>query len=481
MTQYISKQNAFGANENIVIIISKTEELSEFKLLNEEEIGFIGQQFENTQKTIAVNQYSNWVFVHKIDQEKPETAVKEAARKAAFEVCGILNKNKLTSVAVTASTETKKYIVPFAEGICLSNYQFIKYFKEKDKKENSLKQIFVNDLVEDSDLKQINAVLGGTYKARTLVGEPVIYMDASQIAKEMEEAGKEAGFSVAVFDKAKIESLEMGGLLGVNKGSVDPPTFTVMEWKPDNAVNRKPIVIVGKGIVFDTGGLSLKPTPNSMDIMKSDMGGAAATIGAMYSTALADLPVHVIGIVPATDNRPGGNAIAPGDVIKMHNGLSVEVLNTDAEGRLILADGLSYAMRYEPELTFDIATLTGAAARAIGKEASVVMGTASDEAFAKLETAGNECYERTVRFPLWEEYGEQITSDIADIKNLGGPEAGAITAGKFLERFVEGEWIHIDIAGPMWASAQDNYRGKGGTGVGVRLLFEFLRERSQNK
>ena len=207
-----------------------------------------------------------------------------------------------------------------------------------------------------------------------------------------------------------------------------------MEWKPKEAVNKQAIVLVGKGIVYDTGGLSLKPTPNSMDMMKCDMGGSAAVVGTMYAIAKAKLNVHVVGLVPATDNRPSGNAYAPGDVITMHDGTSVEVLNTDAEGRLVMADALSYAKKYKPELVIDLATLTGAAARAIGKQGIVAMGN-DPKTMSELKASGKKVHERLAEFPFWEEYKDDLKSSIADLKNLGGAEAGAITAGKFFRAF----------------------------------------------
>ena len=267
----------------------------------------------------------------------------------------------------------------------------------------------------------------------------------------------------------------MGGLLAVNRGSQLPPTFTIMEWKPEGHKNTKPVVLVGKGVVYDTGGLSLKPTPNSMDFMKSDMGGAAAVIGAIYAAAKAKLPLHIVGLIPATDNRPGEDAYVPGDVVKMHSGLNVEVLNTDAEGRMILADALSYAKKYDPELVIDLATLTGAAARAVGPQGVVYMGTADEDTKFKIEGSSYHVHERLIELPLWEEYDEMIKSDIADINNVGGPAAGAITAGMFLKHFVSYPWLHIDIASMAWMDRNDGYRLKNGTGVGVRLLFDFLK------
>ncbi|MCH2223251.1 MAG: leucyl aminopeptidase family protein [Crocinitomicaceae bacterium] len=365
--------------------------------------------------------------------------------------------------------------VDFLEGFCLSSYQFLKYFKDKEEKEYKLTTIHLNGGVDEQKIKEIESVVSAVFWSRDMVNEPVSFLNADQLAHEIENLSKHTSLEVSVLEKAQIEALKMGGLLAVNQGSVDQPTFTIVEYKGENAVNEKPIVLVGKGVVYDTGGLSLKPTPNSMDLMKSDMGGAACMAGAIYLAALQKLPVHLIALIPATDNRPGLNAYAPGDVVTMFNGTTVEVLNTDAEGRMILADALSYSKKFDPELVIDAATLTGAAVRAIGAHGSVVMGNAEDHYFEALEKAGNDAHERTVRFPFWDEYAEEMKSPIADLKNLGGPTAGMITAGKFLEHFVDSPYIHIDLAGPAYISAADAYRTKGGTGVGVRLLYHFLK------
>jgi len=209
--------------------------------------------------------------------------------------------------------------------------------------------------------------------------------------------------------------------------------------------------------------------------MKLDMAGAASVIGAFYAIAKNKLPVNIIGLIPSTDNLVNSQAYVPGDIIKMHNGLFVEVLNTDAEGRLILADALSFAQNYEPELVIDLATLTGSAAVAIGTYGAVVMGTADESNFDSIIQSGNNVYERLVRFPFWDEYGELLKSSIADLKNIGGSEAGAVTAGKFLEHFTNYPWIHIDIAGPAILEKNDSYRTAGGSAFGVRLLYDFFK------
>jgi leucyl aminopeptidase len=264
----------------------------------------------------------------------------------------------------------------------------------------------------------------------------------------------------------------------VNKGSIDEPTFTIMEWKPKNATNKQPIVLVGKGIVYDTGGLSLKPTANSMDMMKVDMGGAGTVIGAMQAISANKLDRHIIALLPATDNRPSGNAYAPGDVITMHDGTTVEVLNTDAEGRLVLADALSFAKKYNPELVIDLATLTGSAAAAIGHYGIVSMHEGAKKEHENLKVIGEKTHERLAEMPFWSDYNELIKSDVADIKNLGGPAGGAITAGKFLAHFANYPWIHLDIAGSTFVKEKYGYRGKGATGMGVRLLYQFIKNRA---
>ncbi|WP_258540688.1 leucyl aminopeptidase family protein [Parvicella tangerina] len=399
----------------------------------------------------------------------------EKLRKTGAAITKKLNDAKLSNVLVKSISKNDDalYIV---EGMALSNYQFLKYFSDKKKKANSLENILVEEgNISSKKTAEMWSVVEAVLKARDLVNEPQSYLSAPQLSVEIQEMGMYAGFDVTVLDQAKIESLKMGGLLAVNKGSVAPCTFNILEYKPKKAKNKKPLILVGKGVVYDTGGLSLKPTANSMDFMKSDMGGAAVVAGTLQAIAKAGLNVHVIGLIPATDNRPGGDAYAPGDVIKMYDGSTVEVLNTDAEGRMILADALAYAKKYDPELVIDFATLTGAAMRAVGSHASVVMGSADEKVFNRLSEAGNEVYERQARMPFYEEYGEEIKSQIADIKNLGGPTAGAITAGKFLEHFTDYPWVHMDIAGPAWVTSPKGYFTFGGSGVGVRMMFEYLK------
>lgn len=461
-------------DKSVIYLINKKNKLTKLTF-TKAELDFIQQKLKDEATQITINHYSKRSYIQIIENDKPAHIIKENLRKAANKLLATINDHKEKEIIIVDEDSNSELAIAFAEGLTLGNYQFLKYFKDSDKKSSSLKTINIfGDKISQNEVDQIQNTAVAVAYARDLVNEPLSYLTAPKLAEEIVKLGKEAGFETEVFNKKKIETLKMGGLLAVNKGSIDPPTFSVMDWKPKNAVNKKPIILVGKGIVFDTGGLSLKPTKNSMDYMKSDMGGAAAVVGALYAIAKNKLPIHVIGLIPATDNRPNGNAYAPGDVIKMHNGLTVEVLNTDAEGRMILADALSYAQKYDPELVIDVATLTGAAAAAVGSQGIVCMGNAEEKTFEKLKKSGENVYERLVEFPFWEEYGEMIKSDIADLKNVGGSYAGAITAGKFLENFTDYPYIHIDIAGSAFAQTADSYRGKGGTGVGVRLLFDFI-------
>ncbi len=440
---------------------------------SDENIAWITSQVAKECFSFQLKEGNQLLFIEVLKEEKNENKKLENLRKKAATVCTQINAAKLTSADIKAFSGDEKEAWAITEGLVLANYQFLKY--KSKKKANTLKDIYAADLTEVA-IKRLSAVSEATYIARDLVNEPQSYLNASQYSADIEKLAETGVFNVTVLRKKQIESLKMGGVLAVNKGSIQEPTFNVIEYKPANAINEKPIVFVGKGVMYDTGGLSLKPTGHSMDFMKSDMGGAAAATGAIYAAAKAELPLHVITLVPATDNRPGGDAYAPGDVITMMSGATVEVMNTDAEGRLVLADALEYAKRYEPEVVMDLATLTGAAVRGFGAIAICSMGT-DEDSLASLSKAGFECHERTVIQPFWDDYAEWLDSSVADMTNLGPSEAGQITAGKFLEKYTDYPWVHLDIAGPAFLHKTDAYRLKGGTGVGVRLLFQYLMNR----
>lgn len=481
MNTTIKKVSSFGHTDNLVLFTKdKTKYTTSFFSKTEQD--FIKLEVRNNKKLIAVNQFSRWIFLIIIEREgREQYMVNEVARRLGESLLSRMKSYALES-CVLIDEGLHEEILACAEGMLLGNYQFLKYRTEREKEKSLFKHIKINSRkITDEEIHYVDLAAEATCIARDLVNEPQSYLTASQIGREFQKLGKEAGFKTEVYDKRKIQAMHMGGLLAVNMGSIEPPTFTIMEWKPKKAVNKNPIILVGKAVVYDTGGLSLKQTANSMDYMKSDMAGGALVGSVLYALAKGDFPVHVIGLVPSTDNRPGGHAYTPGDVITMYSGLTVEVMNTDAEGRLILADALHYAKEFHPELVMEFSTLTGAAAAAIGSYGIVCMGNANDKIKSQLKKSGNNVYERLAEMPFWEEYDELIKSDIADLKNIGGPIAGAITAGRFLQHFTDYPFMHFDIAGPSFIKHPDSYRGKNATGFGVRFMLDYFKSIASGK
>ena len=418
-----------------------------------------------------------------VDAERLRTACAQGAALAAQRNAATV---ALRVPATTLDAETVGQAL--VEGFVLASYRFLRYKTDGEGGQRSPERLVLH-ADEDEKAARRGAERGrivaeATATARDLVNTSPHDKTPTLLAKTVEKLGKKHGFEVSVWDKSVIEEEKMGGLLAVNRGSQEPPVFIELTWQPENAVNAKAVVLVGKGVVFDTGGLSLKETKGSMDYMKADMSGAAAVVGAMEALARLEVPLYVVGLIPATDNRPGENAYVPGDVLVMHSGKTVEVLNTDAEGRLILADALSYAQIYRPELVIDLATLTGAQVVALGSEVAAAMTNAQNGAADRLEAitaAGRRSGDLVHPMPMHEHYGKLLKSDVADIKNIGGKEAGSITAAKFLEHFVDYPWIHLDIAGPAFIHSEKPYRPKGATGFGVRLLIDFLRDYAHPK
>jgi len=461
-----------------VFISADIKGLSDFGF-SAEELKFVEEKMNDKEKLIVLPALPQSKFVRILENTKLTNDEKEELRVDGYNIRQTLKKEKQTSVSIYDIAGSKDAALALAEGTALASYSFSKYKTEKKDEEANITDIYVaSPEVNAGECAELQKLCNAVFITRDLVNEPVNKLNVEQLSKGVKELSEKFGFSTDIYSKSKIESLKMGGLLAVNRGSQDPPAFMVLEWKPEDAKNEKPLVLVGKGVVFDTGGINLKTPPGSLDDMKADMGGAASVIGTMVALSSNNVPYHVIGLIPATDNRPGFNAYVPGDIITMFNGKTVEVINTDAEGRMILADALSYADKYDPELVIDLATLTGSAMVAIGHYGTVAMGTAGDEVFSKLEKAAYAVHERVVRFPFWKDYDELIKSEIADIKNLGPRDAGAITAGKFLSNFTSRAWIHMDIAGPAFVNKEDKYRGNGGTGVGVRLLYEFITQKA---
>lgn len=444
-------------------------------LISKEEKQYVKSKIKkDKEKIIYFNRLQSLDIIALIPEKIKQESDLEKIRRLGNDTIKITNKEKIEELSLDVFLDEPSLSQYFIEGMVLGNYEFIKYKTKKEPKKH-LKSIFIRQaLLEHVHIFELMRMQKAVAFARDLVNDIPMELTSTTFPKRVIDFMKDVPVKVEVLSKQKIVSLRMGGLLGVNKGSVDEPTFTIMEYKPKKYFNKKPIVFVGKGIMYDTGGMNLKPG-SSMTDMKCDMSGAAAVAGALYLIAAMQLPVHVVGLVPATDNRPGGNAYVPGDVLTMMNGKTVEVLNTDAEGRLILADALAYAQKYDPSVVIDIATLTGAAHVAIGHYAIVGMEAGATGYFERLHQAAEEVFERIVEFPFWDEYADQLKSDIADMANVGGRYGSAITAGKFLEKFTDYPYIHLDIAGPAFLEKAWNYWPQGATGIGVRLFYQFVK------
>ncbi len=366
------------------------------------------------------------------------------------------------------------------EGALLGDYRFDRYQTE-EKEADAKKAVQVSLLVAARDLIEVQtgvavaeAVSAGTILARDLVNEPGNVKSPDYLASQAQKMCRDAGLDCTVLGQKELEKEKMGAMLGVAQGSVREPRLIVMQYHGASA-GQKPIALVGKGVVFDSGGISIKPS-QGMEEMKMDMGGAAAVIGTMLAAARLKLPCNLVGVVPAVENMPSGTAIRPGDILTSHSGKTIEVVNTDAEGRLILADAISYVRRFDPVKVIDLATLTGACIIALGHHATAVLGN-DKKLIDRLISAGEQSGERLWELPLWAEYDEQIKSQVADMKNTGGRPAGTITAAAFIQKFTEGlNWVHLDIAGTGWEEKGRPCYSFGGTGVGVRLLSRYLRD-----
>lgn len=460
---------------NTVYLLESLEQLSQH-IFSDKELQYSKNEIikDSKKQIVVLNNYTSWTYIIISNPDENLYARSEKLRKAGASLFKLVKHTPLISLNVVDELKIKDNLISFLEGFALSSYSFDKYKTHKTPLQKDFVFTVFSTAIDTKDIKQLETIVSAVIKARNIVNEPATVLTSEALAKHAVLCGKESNIEVTVFEKEDIEKLKMGGLLAVNKGSIEPPTFTVMKWKPQNHQNSSPIVLVGKGVTYDTGGLSLKPTDNSMDYMKSDMAGAATVLYAMSAIAQLNIPSYVIGLMPSTDNRLSAGSYAPGDIINMYDGSTVENLNSDAEGRLILADALTYAKQFNPELTINIATLTGAASRAIGEKGAVIMGNASQKIIDSLIESGYKTNERLAQFPFWDDYAEELKSEIADMKNVGGNFGGAITAGKFLEKFAPEPFIHIDIAGTAFSGKSRYYSPAGGTGFGVRLLIDFI-------
>jgi leucyl aminopeptidase len=371
----------------------------------------------------------------------------------------------------------------FVTGLLLGTYQYNEFKTVGRDKIKEIKEAVL--LVEQSerlkpvqDSVRVGAVIShAVCMARDLVNGPSNSITPAALVENARKMANAHGMGIQVFEVSQAETMGMGAFVAVAKGSQEPGKFIVLEHNRDRGFDT--LVLVGKGITFDSGGISIKPS-EGMDRMKDDMSGAAAVLGTLAAAAQLQLPLHLIGIIPATENLPSGKAYKPGDVLKTLSGQTVEVISTDAEGRLVLSDALTYSLRYKPKAIIDLATLTGACVVALGDYVAGLFG--NDETLVKrIETASAKTGEKVWRMPLWDEYFDNIKSDVADFKNVGTRAGGAIIGAIFLSKFVEKTpWVHLDIAGPASIDKDRPYNPKGGTGAGVRLLVQLLRDWNQS-
>lgn len=404
-----------------------------------------------------------------------DMASQEALRIEAAKLYERLEEHKNKKLFIEASADFALHaFVSFVEALGLSGYAFNRYKSAKKQLHGIEKIGCMHPALNNAIVQRLQNTLDAVNFSKDLVNTPNLHMGVKELKKALKNRAESMNIRFESLSYKQIQQEKMGGLLAVNAGSPDKAGFFILEYKPKDAKNSKPLVVVGKGVVYDTGGYSLKPS-TSMLSMKADMAGAAAASGALFHIAAQEHPLHVICLIPATDNRVEKKAIVPDDVITLSDGTTVEVQNTDAEGRLILADALVYAKRFEPMLVIDFATLTGAAAYLTGYFSSAFFSTADDKLTQAMIKAGDTTYERLMHLPLWDEYAKMLDSTIADIRNIGGRVGGMITAAKFLQHFTDYSWMHIDIAGSAFLDNKEAYRSQGATGVGVRLIEQFAK------
>ncbi len=465
----IKQVKKYNGKDSVAYIVSDvcSEQIESLKL-SKDERNYVNGKLAR-ENFAMLNLFDSFKFFVFFNPENNIDSEREQVRKAGCAISDKLNAEKLSALNIVDLSGCDMDLA-MAEGVALSNYRFNKY--KGNGKEVSLTDIKIVSENKKSEIEKLNAIVRGVFYARDITNEPLSYMTAQKLSEEVERIGKECGFRTEILGKKQIESLKMGGLLAVNRGSIEPPTFSILKWEPENAINDNPYVLVGKGLVFDTGGYNLKPT-SSMSTMKSDKAGGAAVVGTIAALALAKVPIKVYGLIPATENRIGATAYVPEDIITMFDGTTIEINNTDAEGRLILADALSYASKYEPKLVIDMATLTGAAISAVGEKNTAILGTEPNE-INKMKECGFNVWERVIELPLWDDFADLLKSSVADMKNSGGRSAGTISAAMFLKHFTNYPWIHLDIAGPAFVESKDSYRGNGATAVPTRMLFSYF-------
>lgn len=412
---------------------------------------------------------------------KSENFNPEKARQAAAKIAQSIRDLGAKTFAIPLPPDTPEGIIQaIIEGFLLGLYQFNLHKTQDLDKIKALEAITI--IVDDEDSLpaaeqaiEIGEIIAqGTILARDLSNQPANYLTPTMLADKAKTVADTTGLKCEILELAELKEKGFGALVGVAQGSQEEPRFIILEHIPDGDVQDS-VVYVGKGITFDSGGLSLKPS-RGMDEMKHDMSGAAAVLGAMQAIGTLRPNLHVVGLIAATENLPSGTAQKPGDVVTSYAGKTIEILNTDAEGRLVLADALGYAAKYDPKAVIDLATLTGAVVTALGHFAAGLLGT-DDNLIEKIKHAADKTHERVWQLPLWEDYDEGIKSNVADVQNIGDGTAGTIAGAVFLKKFAGGyPWAHLDIAGTAWGVEGSSYIPKGASGYGARLLVQFARD-----
>ncbi len=398
----------------------------------------------------------------------------ETLRQAGGKAASYLRDLGIRDIALSTSLISGLDLSPalFVEGALLGLYTYARYRAEKEKKEIRKITVLAGPSGKlSSEIDWAGTIASSVRFARDLINTPSNDMTPAHLAAAARSLGRR-NVRVKILERKDAQRLGMGSYLSVAKGSHEPPKFIILEYKGSA---QAPVVLVGKSITFDSGGLSLKPA-DGMEKMKYDMAGGAAVLGVLKAASEAGLPANVIGILPAAENLPGGSATKPGDVVRAIDGTTIEITNTDAEGRMVVADGIGYARRLKPRAIIDIATLTGACSIALGGEVIAMMGN-NRALMEDMKKSGDSVYERVWEMPLFEEYREYLKSDIADIKNAAGRTGSLVASASFLSRFAgDVPWVHLDIAGTAWAEKDKPYNPRGATGIGVRLLSHFIKE-----
>jgi leucyl aminopeptidase len=465
---FFCEKNFLFNSQKLSFIDINNKEISSILLKNKDEDYFVFNYHSSRPKKI--------IFINQKDNQKEFENQNIGGRV----ISEIKSAKEINVIFSNENISLENYYFNFLLGCFLKKYSFTKYKTIFKKNENTKEKI--NLLITSSNKTffskikiEIENIINGVFLTRDLVSEPPNYLNPERFVTEIKKLSK-LGLKVDVFDYSKMKKIGMNALLGVAQGSKNLPYFVTITWKPNNSKNKKPLSFIGKGVCFDTGGISLKPA-KFMEDMKYDMAGAGAVVGLMKTLALRKSKSYVVGAVALVENMPGGAAQRPGDIVKSYSGKTIEVLNTDAEGRLILADAIYYIdEQYKPELIVDLATLTGAIVVSLGSEYAGLFSN-NDKLSEKLIKAGEIENEKLWRFPLHKNYDKLMDSKIADIQNInysGG--AGSITAAQFLQRFLKNStpWAHLDIAGMAWTKKDLDTIPTGATGYGVKLLNKFV-------